>query len=161
MAESVITTFFPSHFRISNIRTAELQGAHLPFLVDLVSFICNIEYTEPDSNWWINNLSNRGMMRRDLNATGRILWDLISGHWIHLHLVYIYRNNQNMIVIVAVRPNVILGRHYLFSRQIEPSVLILWQNMRYCSNNYPFSTAFKLCFREIFAKGENRSSNFL
>jgi hypothetical protein len=27
--------------------------------------------------------------------------------------------------------------------------------------NHPFSTAFKLCFKEIFAKGENRLSSFL
>jgi hypothetical protein len=32
--------------------------------------------------------------------------------------------------------------------------------MTYCSKNYFFSTAFKLCSQEIFAKGENRLSNF-
>jgi hypothetical protein len=38
--------------------------------------------------------------------------------------VYIYRINKSMIAIVAVRPNVILGRQYLFSPQKELSVFI-------------------------------------
>jgi hypothetical protein len=43
-----------------------------------------------------------------------------------------------MIAIVAVRPNVILGRQYLFSPQIEPSIFIFWENMTYCSKSIPF-----------------------
>jgi hypothetical protein len=66
-------TFVPSHFGISNNQTTELQGAQLPFPVDLVSFICNIEYNEFDSNGQINNLSQVIMTRRDLDATDRIL----------------------------------------------------------------------------------------
>jgi hypothetical protein len=31
-------------------QTTELQGAHLSFLMDLASFICNIKYNEFDSN---------------------------------------------------------------------------------------------------------------
>jgi hypothetical protein len=38
-----------SHFEIFNSQTIELQGAHLPFPVGLVSFICNIEQSEFDS----------------------------------------------------------------------------------------------------------------
>jgi hypothetical protein len=34
-----------------------------------------------------------------------------------------------MITIVAVQPNVIVGRQYLFSPQIEPSIFIFWENM--------------------------------
>jgi hypothetical protein len=64
-------------------------------------------------------------------------------------------------VAVAVWPNDILGRQYLFPSQIEPFVFIFWQNMAYCSKKYPFSTAFELCFKEIFAKGKNRSSCLL
>jgi hypothetical protein len=64
------------------------------------------------------------MARRGLDATYRILWDFISGHLMHFHLVYLYRRNQNMIAVVAVRPNVILGRQYLFSPRIEPIVFI-------------------------------------
>jgi hypothetical protein len=67
--------------------------------------------------------------RWDLDATDRILCYFISGHLMHLHLVYIYRNNQNMIAIVAVRPNAILGRQSLFSPQIEPFLFVFWQNM--------------------------------
>jgi hypothetical protein len=59
-----------------------------------------------------------------------------------------------MIAIVAVRPNVILGRRHLFSPQREPSVFFFWQNMAYCRKKCPFSTAFKLRFKEIFAKGK-------
>jgi hypothetical protein len=57
------------------------------------------------------------MTRQDLNATERILWDFISGYSMHRAQVYIYRNNQNLIAIVAVRPNVILSRQYLFLRR--------------------------------------------
>jgi hypothetical protein len=39
--------------------------------------------------------------------------------------ICIYRNKQNVIAIAAVRPNVILGQHSLFSPQVEPSVLFL------------------------------------
>jgi hypothetical protein len=59
-------------------------------------------------------------MRRDLDETDRILWDFISGHLTHLDMLSIYRISQNMIAIVTVRPNVILGRQYLFSLAIEP-----------------------------------------
>jgi hypothetical protein len=62
------------------------------------------------------------MTRRDLNEADRILWDFIFGHLMHLSLIYIYHNNQNMITIVAVRPNDIIGWQYLFSGQIEPLV---------------------------------------
>jgi hypothetical protein len=75
--------------------------------------------------------------------------------------VYIYRNKHNMIAIVGVRPNVILGRQYLFSPQTEPSVFMFWENMTYCSKKNPFAPAFKLRLKEIFATGTNRSSNFL
>jgi hypothetical protein len=78
----------------------------------------------------------------------------------HFHLVYIYRKNQNMIALVAVRPNGALGRQYLSSPQTEPSIFTLWENMTDCRKRYPFSTVFKLRFKEIFTKGENRSSNF-
>jgi hypothetical protein len=47
--------------------------------------------------------------------------------------VYIYRHKQNMIAIVAVRPNVLLGRQYLFCPQIKPFIFIFWENMTYCS----------------------------
>jgi hypothetical protein len=70
------------------------------------------------------------------------------------HLIYIYSNNQNMIVVVAVQPNVILGRQYTFAPQTEPSIFIFWHNMTCCSKTYRFSTALKLPFKEIFAKGE-------
>jgi hypothetical protein len=41
---------FLRRFLESQIRTTELQGAHLPFLVCLVSLMCNIEYTKFDSH---------------------------------------------------------------------------------------------------------------
>jgi hypothetical protein len=52
--------------------------------------------------------------------------------------VDMYQNKQNMIAIVAVRLNVIPGRHYLFAPQIGPSVLIFWESMPYCSKSIPF-----------------------
>jgi hypothetical protein len=55
----------------------------------------------------------------------------------HLHLVYIYRQNQSMVAIVGVRPNVIRGRQYLLSPQIAPSVFIFWENTTYCRKKYP------------------------
>jgi hypothetical protein len=79
--------FSPSHFGVSNSQTTELQGAHLPFFVDLVSFMRKIEYNEFDSNYRTSNLSNLIMMHRDLDATDRILRDFISGHLMHLHLI--------------------------------------------------------------------------
>jgi hypothetical protein len=49
---------FESHFGISNNQTTELQGIHLPLPVDLVSRMCDIESTEFDSDWRVNNLFN-------------------------------------------------------------------------------------------------------
>jgi hypothetical protein len=65
-----------------------------------------------------------------------------------------------MIAIIAVRPNVIRGRQYLFSPQIEPPVFIFWQNMIYCSKKYLFPIAFKLCFKDIFGKGKTGRAIF-
>jgi hypothetical protein len=48
-----------------------------------------------------------------------------------------------------------------FSPQIKLAVFIFWENITYCSKRYPFSAAFKLCFKEIFENGKNGSSNFL
>jgi hypothetical protein len=59
-----------------------------------------------------------------------------------------------MISVVAVRPNVILGRHYPFSPQIELSIFIFSQNIIDWSKTHPFSIAFKLCFKDMFAKGK-------
>jgi hypothetical protein len=55
-----------------------------------------------------------------------------------------------MAAIVAVRVNVIFGRQYLFSRQIEPSIFIFWENMTDFSIKYPFSIAFQkdICKRK-------------
>jgi hypothetical protein len=78
------------------------------------------------------------MTRRDLDATDRILWDFISGHWIHLHLVYIYRHNQNMIGIIAVRPNVILGWESLFSPPRAPSVFFSGKIWHIETKSVPF-----------------------
>jgi hypothetical protein len=39
---------------------------------------------------------------------------------------FVKRHNQNMIAVVAVRPNVILGRQHLFSPQIKPFIFIFW-----------------------------------
>jgi hypothetical protein len=154
VSENAITTFPPSDFEISNIQTTEFSGAHLPFFVDFASFICNIEYDEFDSNWWINNLSDISMKRRDLDATDRILWDFIFGNLMHLHLVYICRSDQNMTNVVAVRLKVILVPQYRFSPQMESFVFIFWQNMTYYSKKHPFSIACQLYFKEIFAKGK-------
>jgi hypothetical protein len=33
--------------------------------------------------------------------------------------------------------------------------------MTNCTKKHPFAIAFKSCFKEIFAKGQTRSSNFL
>jgi hypothetical protein len=92
-------------------------------------------------------------------GTDWILWGFIYGRWMHLRLVSIYRNHQNIIVIVAVRPNLILGRQHHLSPQIESSVFIFWRNMIYYSENYPFSIAFTSCFQEMFAKGQGVSNN--
>jgi hypothetical protein len=99
--------------------------------------------------------------RRDLNGTDRIVWDFISGHLMPHHLVYIYRHNRNMIAVVAVRPNVILGQQYLSSPQIEPSIFVFWENLTYCSKKYSFSISFKLYQTRRFAKGKSTPSNFL
>jgi hypothetical protein len=56
---------------------------------------------------------------------------------------------------------VILGRQYLFSPQIEPSIFIFSQNTIYYSKNYPFSAGLKLRLKEIFAKGKDWLSDFL
>jgi hypothetical protein len=69
-----------------------------------------------------------------------------------MHLIDIYRHNDTMIPLVAVRPKVIVGQPYLSSPQAEPS--IFWENMRSCSKNYPFSTGLKLRSKEIFTKGK-------
>jgi hypothetical protein len=52
--------------------------------------------------------------------------------------VDIYHNKQCMIAIVAVWLNVILGRHYLFAPQIEPSLLIFRESMPYFSKSILF-----------------------
>jgi hypothetical protein len=52
--------------------------------------------------------------------------------------VYIYRHNQNVIGLVAVQPDVILGRQFLFSPQIESYVFIFCKNMTYCNKSIPF-----------------------
>jgi hypothetical protein len=57
------------------------------------------------------------MTCRDLDGTDGILWHFISGHLMHLHLASIYQNKPNMIAGIVVRPNVILGRQYLFFRR--------------------------------------------
>jgi hypothetical protein len=118
--------------RILESRTNTLQGAHLPFLVGLVSLMRDIEYREFDSNWRINSLFNIIMTlssRRDRPDLMRFyIWSL-NASTSDLSLgseVDIYYHNQNMIAIVAVWPNVILGRWDLFSRQIEPSVFSFW-----------------------------------
>jgi hypothetical protein len=72
----------------------------------------------------------------------------------HLYLVSIYRHNENTIALVAVRPNAIVDRQHFSSPQIEPSIFIFWENMTYCSKNYPFSIAFKFRFKGIFTKGK-------
>jgi hypothetical protein len=74
--------------------------------------------------------------------------------------VDMYRHKQNSSGIVAVQPNGILGRQYLFSPHIEPSIVIVWQNITYCSKKEPFSIEFHSVLTEIFAKGNNKSSNF-
>jgi hypothetical protein len=71
-----------------------------------------------------------------------------------------YRNKQNSIGIVAVQPNVILGRQYLLSPQMELFIFIFWENMAYCIKKYPFSPAFKLGFKKIFVK-RKQASHFL
>jgi hypothetical protein len=100
------------------------------------------------------------MVRRDLNATNRILWDFIFGHLIHLHLVFIDCNNQNMIAVIAVRPNVILSRRYPFSPQIEPCVFIFEQNIGYCGKNNVFSIAFE-CVLKRYLQKEKQVEQFL
>jgi hypothetical protein len=48
-----------------------------------------------------------------------------------------YRDDQHMIAIVAVQPNILLGRQYLLSPPIEASILIFWQTMTYCGKSIP------------------------
>jgi hypothetical protein len=59
-----------------------------------------------------------------------------------------------MTAVVAVRPNVILGRQYLLSPQIEPSIFIFWENIPSYSQKYLFSIEFQSALTEIFAKGK-------
>jgi hypothetical protein len=61
-----------------------------------------------------------------------------NAQWSFWHEVYIYYHKQNTIAIVAVRLSIILGREYLFSPQIEPSVFIFWENLTCCSKTIPF-----------------------
>jgi hypothetical protein len=70
----------------------------------------------------------------------------------HRHLVYIYRNNQNMTAIGAVRPNVILGQQYLCSPEIETSIFISCQNLEHCRKSILFLLGLNHIFKEIFAK---------
>jgi hypothetical protein len=97
------------------------------------------------------------MTRRGLDATDRTLRDFISDHLMYLHLVYNYRNKQNRMAIVSVQSNVILGQKYLSSPRMASSIFIFGHNMTYYSKSIPFL----LRFQEIFAKGKNRSGNFL
>jgi hypothetical protein len=48
-----------------------------------------------------------------------------------------------------------------FSPQIQRSICIFWENMTYCNKKHPFSTVFKLCFKEIFAQGKKHVEQFL
>jgi hypothetical protein len=59
-----------------------------------------------------------------------------DGSAIPFHTWIMHRTN--MIAIVAVQPNVILGRQYVLSQQIEPDVFALWQNITYSGKNIPF-----------------------
>jgi hypothetical protein len=65
-----------------------------------------------------------------------------------------------MIVIVAVRPHVILGRQYFLSAD-RTIFFIFWENMTYSSKKCPFSIAFKLRFKEIFTEGKKQVGQFL
>jgi hypothetical protein len=76
--------------------------------------------------------------RRDLDAAHQILWDFISGHWMHLHLVDIYRHNQNVIAVVAIRSNIILDRQYLFAPRIEPSAFFSGKIWYIVAKSIPF-----------------------
>jgi hypothetical protein len=87
VSETVITPFSPSHFGVSNNQTTKLQGAYLPFLMGLVSFMCNIEFIEFDSNSRINNPSSIIMPNRDLDAADWILRDFTSGYVMRLYLL--------------------------------------------------------------------------
>jgi hypothetical protein len=71
---------------------------------------------------------------------------------VHLHLVSIYQNNQNMIRIIAVRPKVVLGWSYLFFSWIEEFHFHFSLTMGSCYKEYPIAITFKLCFKEILAK---------
>jgi hypothetical protein len=57
-----------------------------------------------------------------------------------------------MIGIVAVRPKFIFGRQYPFSLQIEPSIIIIWENIPDCSKKGPFLLSFKLTFQSSLQK---------
>jgi hypothetical protein len=50
MSENGITTFSAIAFGIWNNQKPELQGGHLPFLVALISLICDIDSNEFDAN---------------------------------------------------------------------------------------------------------------
>jgi hypothetical protein len=63
-----------------------------------------------------------------------------------------HHNKQNMIAIVAVRPNVTLSRWYLFAPQIEPSVFIFEQTMPYSSKSIPFPLRFNYVLRRYLRK---------
>jgi hypothetical protein len=165
VSENVITTFFQSYFGISNTKLPKVQGAHLPFLVGLVSFICDIEYNEFDTNWRINNWFNIIMTRRDLDATDRILCDFISGHLMHLHRIGRSDTRSTSIVINKTWSLSSQFGRTLFSATVpffsadRTVYFIFWENMTHSSQKYTFSTAFKLRFRDIFAKWKNKSSN--
>jgi hypothetical protein len=61
-----------------------------------------------------------------------------------------------MIAIIAVRPNVILGRQDLSSPQIKSYVFLFWDNMTSYGKNYSISLAFELRSKEICAKAKKQ-----
>jgi hypothetical protein len=106
---------------------------------------------------WTENASHRHLTDIPVSMTWVEIVKQLRGTYLIRALdcsicseVYVYHNTQNMTAIVAVRPNVILGRQYLFSPQIEPPVF--GQNTTDYSKKYSLSTAFKLRFNEIFTK---------
>jgi hypothetical protein len=144
----------------------DLIRIHLPFLVDLVSFIYDIEYTESDSNWQINNLSNIIMIRRYLDATERILWDFISGHLMHPHLIVPLDPRSVLIVTIKTWPlsswlsRTLFSVDRIFFSADRTNCFYFLGKYGILYQKHPFSVTFQFGLKEIVTRERNISRNF-
>jgi hypothetical protein len=69
---------------------------YFPWVRSHLCGIWNMSHVTFDSNWWTNKLSNIGIIRRDLCATARIIWDFISRHLMHMDLFGLFKQKVSL-----------------------------------------------------------------